>query len=156
MIVKYKIFFRELLIAFSDHIKIHFVLAGCKTSSMGFRGNMAVTGNTLYSLSSSYSPRRKIALIIFDANICQKIWLRELFDIYGRKSEFLVNKLSAAQIAEQRSHDIMWRWEQQQKSSFFKQSKKSFPMFQYIEEKTRVYKYFFSEHAYFERYLSIF
>uniref|UniRef100_A0A0R3RWQ9 Cleavage and polyadenylation specificity factor subunit 2 n=1 Tax=Elaeophora elaphi TaxID=1147741 RepID=A0A0R3RWQ9_9BILA len=46
--------------------------------------------------------------------------------------------LSAAQIAEQRSHDIMWKWEQQQKSSFFKQSKKSFPMFPYIEEKTRV------------------
>ncbi|VDM96391.1 unnamed protein product [Thelazia callipaeda] len=45
--------------------------------------------------------------------------------------------LSVAQIAEQRSHDIMWKWEQQQKSSFFKQSKKSFPIFPYIEEKTR-------------------
>lgn len=45
--------------------------------------------------------------------------------------------LTPAQLAEQRSHDIMWRWEQQQKSSFFKQNKKSFPMFPYIEEKTK-------------------
>ncbi|KHN82608.1 putative cleavage and polyadenylation specificity factor subunit 2 [Toxocara canis] len=45
--------------------------------------------------------------------------------------------LTPAQLAEQRSHDIMWRWEQQQKSSFFKQNKKAFPVFPYIEEKTR-------------------
>uniref|UniRef100_A0A915AJI3 Cleavage and polyadenylation specificity factor subunit 2 n=2 Tax=Parascaris univalens TaxID=6257 RepID=A0A915AJI3_PARUN len=45
--------------------------------------------------------------------------------------------LTPAQLAEQRSHDIMWKWEQQQKSSFFKQNKKAFPVFPYIEEKTR-------------------
>ncbi|VDK54435.1 unnamed protein product [Anisakis simplex] len=45
--------------------------------------------------------------------------------------------LTASQLAEQRSHDIMWKWEQQQKSSFFKQSKKAFPVFPYVEEKTR-------------------
>lgn len=48
-----------------------------------------------------------------------------------------ISNLTPGQLAEQRSHDIMWKWEQQQKSLFFKQSKKSFPTFPYIEEKTR-------------------
>ncbi|VDK80265.1 unnamed protein product, partial [Onchocerca ochengi] len=56
---------------------------------------------------------------------------------YSASETTSTTDLSAVQIAEQRSHDIMWKWEQQQKSSFFKQSKKSFPMFPYIEAKTR-------------------
>ncbi|VDN22545.1 unnamed protein product [Gongylonema pulchrum] len=56
---------------------------------------------------------------------------------FGNNSATASADVTATHIAEQRSHDIMWKWEQQQKSSFFKQSKKSFPMFPYIEEKTR-------------------
>ncbi|VDN24964.1 unnamed protein product [Gongylonema pulchrum] len=56
---------------------------------------------------------------------------------FGNNSAAASADVTATHIAEQRSHDIMWKWEQQQKSSFFKQSKKSFPMFPYIEEKTR-------------------
>lgn len=64
--------------------------------------------------------------------------LERLLNCSENSLRLFLTDLSAAQIAEQRSHDIMWKWEQQQKSSFFKQSKKSFPMFPYIEEKTRV------------------
>ncbi len=35
-------------------------------------------------------------------------------------------------------YDVLWKWEQQQKSSFFKQNKKSFPMYPYTEEKVKV------------------
>ncbi|KAM3727853.1 putative cleavage and polyadenylation specificity factor subunit [Dirofilaria immitis] len=62
---------------------------------------------------------------------------RNITSSFSASATTSTTDLSAAQIAEQRSHDIMWKWEQQQKSSFFKQSKKSFPMFPYIEEKTR-------------------
>uniref|UniRef100_A0AAF5PLK9 Cleavage and polyadenylation specificity factor subunit 2 n=1 Tax=Wuchereria bancrofti TaxID=6293 RepID=A0AAF5PLK9_WUCBA len=62
---------------------------------------------------------------------------RNIASSFSASTTISTTDLSAAQIAEQRSHDIMWKWEQQQKSSFFKQSKKSFPMFPYIEEKTR-------------------
>ncbi|CAI4229272.1 unnamed protein product [Auanema sp. JU1783] len=35
------------------------------------------------------------------------------------------------------SHDILLKWEHQQKAAFFKQSKKSYPMYPYIEEKVK-------------------
>lgn len=36
------------------------------------------------------------------------------------------------------THDIMLKWEHQQKSSFFKANKKIYPMFPYVEEKMKV------------------
>lgn len=57
---------------------------------------------------------------------------------FSPKNKFLAAVNGDAQKENKHSYDLMTRFEQQQKVSFFKEQKKQFPMFQYTEEKTRV------------------